>query len=228
MDRTSTRSKIVLVTVTDKPEPRFCSRQLDRTEQCVVCGRVLYSGETAYLLEKDLDDEDEDGERQDDDVYDPPKRIVCSSECVRSFESDYWESEAWFRDLEEELPHSTVRHRRNSAHKARHGSDSGNALPQQPPLSADAHTDQVAGSFRPRPAPVDDELADQVVETFSGTVAQVGQRLEEAMTVLKWAEAMRRGHQAACDCDRCIVAKRIRGEFSTLRRIALRFLPPSR
>jgi hypothetical protein len=82
--------------------PRFYEKRLDRAEECAICGRVLHSGQMAYVREEDPE-EDEGNEQESEDVYDPPKRIACSPECVRSAESDYWELQAWWRDLEERL-----------------------------------------------------------------------------------------------------------------------------
>lgn len=76
---------------------------------------------------------------------------------------------------------------------------------------------------RRRPA-IDDAAAEAFVANFSIAVAEICLRLEEAMTVLNWANAIRHDFPT-CECDRCSLAKRIRGEFSRLRKALLRFMP---
>ena len=70
----------------------------------------------------------------------------------------------------------------------------------------------------------DPAVLDAFVAGFDQTITVICQQLEEALTALKWAEAVRIKHGPACSCSVCSAAGAIRSQSMPLRAILARVL----
>jgi hypothetical protein len=213
------------------PFPTFRWARLYHTYECSQCGKVVRWGQLAFVPDNDLDDDDDDDEQEGSGEIDPlayrhPKYIVCSEDCLKSQESDHWEEAADERELWEQTQRRpTERQDHSKRRKQRRKTAASSSLAGRPlPVRSDSQTEKVARGHRTRRA-LDEATAEAFVTTFSDSVADICLRLEEALTVLAWADSQRHNHQAMCDCDRCTLAKRIRGECSVLQRAVRTFVP---